>query len=123
MRLLTTLLSCVLSLFGCDTRPSTTSITRVVDSGTETLFSKTTLVDGVATFECFASRSGDCHYRIYEESCDATASAATAAPAADACRQQTLDAFALTVGKRRQVEGLPAGFHHCVTEKDATRCG
>jgi hypothetical protein len=120
MRLLTALLSCLLSLFGCDTRPSTTSITRVVDHGADALFSKTTLVDGVATFECFASRSGGCHYRIYEERCDGSGSAATARAA---CRRETLDAFALAVGKRRQVEGLPAGFRHCVAEKDAAGCG
>ncbi|AKC87047.1 hypothetical protein [Pseudoxanthomonas suwonensis] len=118
MRLLTALFSCVLSLFGCDTRPTTTSITRIVDSGSETLFSKTTLVDGVATFECFASASGGCHYRIYEERCDAAAAAATTG-AASACRQQTLDAFDLTVGKRHRVEGLPAGFRHCVAAQDA----
>ncbi|UWX04199.1 hypothetical protein H1235_02295 [Pseudoxanthomonas sp. NC8] len=57
MNLLTTLLSCLLSLFGC-AQASTTSITRVVDDGDETLFSKTTLADGVATFECFTSASG-----------------------------------------------------------------
>ena len=62
MRLLTALLSCAMALFGCDTRPATTTITRVVDGGTETLFSKTTLVDGIATFECFSSASGDCHF-------------------------------------------------------------
>ena len=47
MRLLTALLSCAMALFGCDTRPATTSIPRVVEHGTETLFSKTTLVDAM----------------------------------------------------------------------------
>jgi hypothetical protein len=126
MRLLTAALSCLLSLFGCDTRPSTTSITRIADNGAETLFSKTTLVDGVATFECFASASGDCHYRIYEERCANGAGAVdtTQARAGERdCRRETLDAFALTVGKRRQVEGLPSGFRHCVTQQDTTDCG
>jgi hypothetical protein len=121
MRLLTTLLSCLLSLFGCDPHPGTTSITRVTGNGAETLFSKTTLVDGVVTFECFASASGDCHYRVYEESCDSNAAAAS--PGADACHRRTLDEFALTVGKRRRIEGLPAGFRHCVDLKDAPGCG
>ncbi|GAB3509825.1 hypothetical protein MNQ95_08660 [Pseudoxanthomonas daejeonensis] len=125
MRFLTTVLSCLLSLFGCDPRSSTTSITRVADNGAETLFSKTTLVDGVATFECFASASGDCHYRIYEERCATPAPVAQgqAQPADSDCRRETLDVFALAVGKRRQVEGLPAGFHHCVTMQDASGCG
>lgn len=126
MRLLTTMLSCLLSLFGCDTRPSTTSITRIADNGAETLFSKATLVDGVATFECFASASGDCHYRIYEERCMAAAPAVAGHQAQtpdSACRRETLDVFALAVGKRRQVEGLPAGFGHCVTMQEANGCG
>lgn len=118
MRLLTALLSCALALFGCDTRPATTSITRVVDDGAETLFSKTTLVDGVATFECFASASGGCHYRIYEEAC-----AVAAASGVDgACQQRTLDHFELAVGRRHQVQGLPRDFRHCVAGSAAPPC-
>ena len=79
-----------------------------------------TTVDGVATFECFASRSGGCHYRIYEERCEGAAGAANEA---GACTRKTLDAFALTVGKRRQVEGLPTAFRLCVGEDDASGCG
>lgn len=109
MRLLTALLSCAMALFGCDTRPATTSITRVLDQGAETLFSKTTLVDGVATFECFASASGGCHYRIYEETC-----AAAAVDAGERCVQRTLDRFDLAVGRRHRMQGLPSDFRHCV---------
>ena len=118
MRLLTTLLSCLLSLFGCDTRPSTTSITRVVDQGTETLFSKTTTVDGVATFECFASRSGGCHYRIYEASCPVAA----AGDAGTQCEQRLVDRFDLAVGRRHEVHGLPHGFRHCVATGPEAPC-
>ena len=50
MQLLTTLLSCLLSLFGSLAPASSTSITRIAGSDGDTLFSKTTLVDGVATF-------------------------------------------------------------------------
>ena len=120
MKLLTGLLSCLLALFGCDTRPSVTSITRASENGVDVLFSKTTLAEGAATFECFASRSGGCHYRIYEERCEGAAGAANEA---GACTRKTLDAFALTVGKRRQVEGLPTAFRLCVGEDDASGCG
>ena len=119
MHLLTTLLSCLLSLFGALAPASTTSITRVAGSDGDALFSKTTLVDGVATFECFASASGGCHYRVYEEAC----AAAGANAGGDACERRMLDAFALDVGKRREVEGLPAGFRHCVALEDAQDCG
>lgn len=114
MKLLTGLLSCLLALFGCDARPSVTSITRASENGVDVLFSKTTLTEGAATFECFASRSGDCHYRVYEEVCDA---------GADACRQRTLDAFALAPGKRHRLEGLPADVRHCVTANADGACG
>lgn len=120
MQLLTTLLSCLLSLFGSLAPASTTSITRIAGSDGDTLFSKTTLVDGVATFECFASASGGCHYRVYEERCDADAAATPSQ--ASACRRKPLDAFALGVGKRHQVEGLPPGVRHCVTLQDTTAC-
>ncbi|KAF1694955.1 hypothetical protein [Pseudoxanthomonas koreensis] len=125
MQLLTTLLSCLLSLFGSLDPASTASITRVAGRDGDALFSKTTLADGVATFECFASASGGCHYRVYEEACAGVP--ATMAPpvksAADACSRRTLDVFALDVGKRREVEGLPAGFRHCVAQDDAATCG
>ncbi len=125
MQLLTTLLSCLLSLFGSLAPASTTSITRIAGSDGDTLFSKTTRVEGVATFECLASASGGCHYRVYEEACAAApaAAAANATDDADACRRHTLDMFALEVGKRREVEGLPADFRHCVTLEDAPGCG
>lgn len=120
MQLLTALLSCLLSLFGSLAPASSTSITRIAGSDGDTLFSKTTLVDGVATFECFASASGGCHYRVYEEAC---AAAPGAKADADACRRRTLDLFALDVGKRREVEGLPADFRHCVALQEAPGCG
>ena len=123
MQLLTTLLSCLLSLFGSLAPASSTSITRIAGSDGDTLFSKTTLREGVATFECFASSSGGCHYRVYEEACAAAPTAAPAAGAAAACDRRTLDAFALDVGTRRQVEGLPADFRHCVALADAPGCG
>ena len=66
-------------------------ITRIAEGGHATLFSKTTQSGGVATFECFASDSGGCHYRLWAEECDPAASPADAG----SCRQQALDAFAL----------------------------
>lgn len=115
MRLLTALLSCAMALFGCDTRPATTTITRVVDGGTETLFSKTTLVDGIATFECFSSASGDCHYRIYEEVCGV-------ADAGAPCERRIVDRFELAMGERHRVQGLPRDFRHCVSVDPQARC-
>ena len=54
MHFLTILLSCLLALFGVDERPTTTSITRVVEDGTELLFSKTTQVVFVTAYDQYA---------------------------------------------------------------------
>lgn len=131
MKFLTGLLYCLLALSGCDSRPSTTSITRASENGIETIFSKTTVVEGVATFQCYTSRSGGCHYRIYEQACGGPPASAAAAPgtasapAPDAagCRQRTLDSFVLGEGRSRRIEGLPVAFGHCVTPDPAAGCG
>lgn len=113
MRIVTALISCLMALSGCDPKPGTTSITRSSENGTQTLFSKTTQRDGVATFECFASASGDCRYLVYADDCTVDG----AAPASQTdCRRQTLDSFVLAVGTRHEVRGLPAGFGHCVAQ-------
>ena len=119
MHFLTILLSCLLALFGVDKRPSTTSITRVVENGTELLFSKTTQVEGQTVFECFSSASGGCHYRIWEENCPADARDASGD---QACRRHELDRFELAVGRRHHVQGLPRGFRHCVTTATEASC-
>ncbi|WP_372016508.1 hypothetical protein [Pseudoxanthomonas sp. 10H] len=114
MHLLTTLLSCLLALLGGEVT-GTTRITRIAGPGEGAVFSKATVLDGAATFECFGSASGRCHYRLYEERCG------TPGVTGD-CQRRPLDAFALAVGQRHRVEGLPAGFGHCVATADAATC-
>ena len=69
MRIVTSLISCLLALAGCDDKPSVTTIHHSSANGVDTLFSKSTLKEGVARFECFASETGQCHYRVYTEHC------------------------------------------------------
>lgn len=122
MRLPTLLLLCLLPMSGCDSRPRTTSVTRIVDNGQETLASKATRVDGVSTFECVASASGHCHYRIYGQRCENGAAAAAGAREAPACAQRMLHRFTLDVGRQRRVEGLPEDSRHCVVGQAGTAC-
>lgn len=110
MQLLTALLSCLLSLLGGDGPSSHTRIVRASENGVEVLLSKTTLADGLATFHCLSSRSGSCHYRLYEEICRAVAGT----PLQQQCDRRELESFDLGVGARRQVSGLPGGFDQCV---------
>lgn len=111
MQLLTALLACLLSLFGGDGPSSQTRITLASEDGLGMLLSRTTQQDeGLATFHCLSSRSGTCHYRLYEERCEAAAGQ----PAGRACQRRELRRFDLGVGARRQLQGLPQGFGLCV---------
>ena len=62
------LIACVavLALAGCE-KSRNTSITRTHANGVDTLYSKSTVVDGEARFQCIASSSGHCHYRCWTQ--------------------------------------------------------
>lgn len=112
MRIVTSLMSCLMALAGCNEKPSVTTIHHASANGVDTLFSKTTLREGVATFECFASESGQCHYRVYTEACPTPAPGENPA----ACIRTTLEDFALAPGKTHEIRGLPQDFRHCVSK-------
>ncbi len=116
MRIITSLVSCLLALAGCDDKPSVTRIHHSSANGVDTLFSKSTLKEGVATFECFASESGQCHYLVYSEHCP------TASPGEmpAACARTTLEDFVLAPGKTHEIRGLPQDFKQCVSKNADT---
>ncbi|NIK02574.1 hypothetical protein RZV17_17325 [Xanthomonas cannabis] len=112
MRLIASLVYCLLALAGCHERNGTTSITRAISDGREVIFSKTLVTATETNVHCLASSSGRCHYLIYEEHCPpATVTGNVPAPA---CVRRTLDSFALTPGQVRAVHGIPAAAHTCV---------
>lgn len=76
-----------LALAGCQ-KSTETAITRTTANGVDTLYSKRTVVDGVARFECMASRSGQCHYLLLDPACRPDA----------ACAKAPIRSFALAVG-------------------------
>ena len=121
MRIITSLMSCLMTLAGCQEKPSVTHITRASGGEAGAIFSKATLVDGVTTFQCFESDSGRCHYLVYAERCP------VAAPGENSnCTRETLDKFVLTPGERREVRGLPSDFRLCVDQREltaTTSCG
>jgi hypothetical protein len=119
MRLLTSMLYCLLALFGCDGKNTTTTVTRSQVNGQDTLFSRTTQDQDAATFQCVRSSSGRCHYLVFEETC--RSDAATARP----CARTPMDHFSLKVGERRLVKGLAGQVKDCVqaeTPGPGTRC-
>ena len=115
MRIITSLMSCLLALAGCNEKPSVTTIHHSSANGVDTLFSKTTLREGVATFECFASESGQCHYRVYTERCPAAAPAPAPGENPPACARTPLEDFTLAPGKRHEIRGVPQDFRACVS--------
>ena len=117
MQLLTVLLACLLSLTGGEGPSRQTRLTVASGEGLQPLLSRTTLGGGLATFRCLSSRTGTCHYRLYEEQCQP----ASAAGSMRQCQRQDLRSFNLTVGASRQLQGLPAHFSQCV-DAVAGRC-
>lgn len=108
MRFFTSLVYCLMALAGCYEKTGTTSITRASVDGVNVIFSKTFAADGVATFHCLVSGSGQCHYLVYAERCSDSA-------AATPCTRQTLDRFTLMAGQIRELRGLPQQFRECVS--------
>ncbi|WAH63835.1 hypothetical protein [Xanthomonas hortorum] len=115
MRLIASLVYCLLALAGCHDRNGTTSITRATRDGQDVIFSKTLATATETNVHCLASSSGHCHYLVYEEHCAArTAGDASATPA---CARTTLDSFALAPGQVRALRGVPREAHTCVDAK------
>ncbi|WP_313241832.1 hypothetical protein [Stenotrophomonas sp.] len=103
--------ACLLLLAACQ-QSGNTSVTRVSANGVDTLYSRTTVVDGVARFACIASRSGQCHYLVLDPRCTLET----------ACAQPPLQQFAVAVGQTRAMPDLPTGFKLCVSEVRKERC-
>ncbi|HAI47447.1 hypothetical protein D3C87_355280 [compost metagenome] len=101
----------VLLLAAC-AQSSNTSVTRVRANGVDALYSKSTVVDGVAHLQCIASSSGQCHYLVLDAGCKADA----------ACAQAPLRSLSVAVGTTGQVAGLPKGFGLCVSEQPKEQC-
>ncbi|WP_312237885.1 hypothetical protein [Stenotrophomonas sp.] len=111
MRNVLILCTAVLAIAGC-AQSSNTSVTRVRANGVDALYSKSTVVDGVARFECIASSSGQCHYLVLDPRCKTDA----------ACTQAPLRRLSVAVGKTGQVPDLPKGFSVCVSEQPKEQC-
>ncbi len=112
MRYLTTVLSCLLSLFGCQDKGTSTSITRITDQGIDQLFSRTSVRAESASFECVSSASGRCYYQVYRETCDGQ----------QHCERGMLQVFDVRAGHTRKRADLPQGFKTCVSNSTRQPC-
>jgi hypothetical protein len=90
------------SLIGCDGGRDTV-VHRIAGAGSDVLFSRATVQDGVARFDCVRSASGTCHYLVLPHGC------MTGQPCASHA-----DRYDVAAGDSRQVTGLHA-FRLCVS--------
>lgn len=111
MRIIVPAISALLSLAGCNEKPSVTSEIRSSRDGVDTLHSKVTLREGIARFQCLRSDSGNCHYLVLPGDCQDTA---PGEPRPAGCATQPVDQFSLAIGGERQLPGLSRDFRHCV---------
>lgn len=111
MRTVLILTVCLVALAACQ-QASNTSVTRIRANGVDTLYSKTTVDNGVASFECTASSSGHRYYLVLDARCTPD----------QACAQPPLHRLSVAAGKTEQMAGLPAGFRQCVSEVRKEQC-
>ncbi|MEP6939506.1 MAG: hypothetical protein ABI846_07050 [Rudaea sp.] len=103
----------LLLLAGCNYAPST-SITTTTVNGTDVLHSVVTEPEpGNAKFECAESASGRCNFSVFTRDCRSAGSRADTTT----CTTRVLDEFTLARGESRELDGLPSGFRHCVSQE------
>nr|WP_295382541.1 hypothetical protein [Pseudoxanthomonas sp.] len=116
MRIIATAVSFLLSLVGCQEKPTVTSVVRSEANGVDLIHSRSVIRAGEGRFRCLASATGKCHYVIV---------VADACATNGACPPRRLQAFDLEVGGERRIADLPRGARPCVDRErmpDAATC-
>jgi hypothetical protein len=93
----------ILSLAGCD-HADHTIVMRSTANGTDLIYSRVSVQGPTATFKCIHSRSGQCHYSVFQHEC-------AAGPSCSAPVRQ----FAMAADTERGFAGLPRDFELCVS--------
>lgn len=128
MRKFIAMLCCSYLLAGCDIG-GTTIVHRENDGGVDIIHSKVKVDERSARFECIASRSGQCHYRLFRKVCpqapgavepaNALASAATHPDGRKPqCADRIIERFVVKAGTTRAALDMKPGFTVCVTPDD-----
>ena len=110
MRIVTFLLSCLMSLAGCNDTPSRTTIHHDRTNGVDQLVGKSTARNDVTTFDCMLSYSGQCHWQLHADDCPPSTPGQPIT-----CTRTLLEAFTLQQGTRHEILGLPPNVRECVT--------
>ena len=120
MTKLIALLQFLFSLCGCSLGGSNFS-DRISVDGTDLLYSRAHVQDGVARFACMTSSSGRCHYTLFADTamdaCNTHAADAAHPGTTQTCPPAPLQRFMVDAGDSRQMTGLPA-FRLCVSVDD-----
>ena len=105
MRLITAGFTFLLSLSACEQALTFSSEVRDSANGTDRLHSKVRARDGVGSFNCLVSSSGQCHYAVFEMPCGN-----------GACARE-VQAFAVKAGDALERRNLPERLYVCVDAK------
>ena len=117
MTKLSALLQFLFALCGCSLGGTNFS-DRVSVDGTDLLYSRAHVQDGVARFACVASSSGRCHYTLFADNAMDTCNAGIDQTGTSrTCPPAPLQRFAVDAGDSRQMTALPA-FKLCVSVDD-----
>lgn len=109
MHYLMALIYFLYALLGGNGWSGSTIITHATANGVDVLYSKASIVAGLADFTCIGSASGSCHYALFPPACAMPWVAVTG------CPTDPLKQFALPAGSTRNIAGLPPGFTLCVS--------
>jgi len=109
MRFVIMCVSVVLTLLGCNERPSITVVTMSSTGEAGANAIRATLSDGLAKFQCIKSVSGDCTYVLFMSNCARDSGAGKTG-----CIAKPVSEFTLKTGASKQISGLPQGFKFCV---------
>jgi hypothetical protein len=111
------MLALVLLAAACDGGHGTTVVMREDIEGQTRFHSRTLAMPGSASFECLASASGRCHYAVFDGACGQFAATLVADVIECEADATPTASFDLDVGERRDIDGLPLDFRHCVRER------
>lgn len=95
MRTLLAIIYSLMNLVGCTDAQNRSIVVSSKENGVVTLDSVTQVERGRAEFQCRASRTGKCHYVVFDKG-------------------EMVADFTLAVAGRHRADGLPVDFGQCV---------
>ena len=116
MKRILVLLPALMVLAGCSNEQGSAGFTFSAQPA-QHLVSMVVTRSGVPTFQCKASNSGQCHYRIYPQDCTKVET-----DGHSRCTGPALQSFVVQVGQELAKQDLPEGFQVCASSAQDAAC-